>query len=169
MFGDKASGGGEPPTLLYHTGHLVPVEVHVQSEAHPAPRADVGRDEEPVRLLFHQFGLYPGSRLEPEVGSPVGRTFVEVADIEATSSAASCVEMAMYLATEPNPGEQSVNGRSLSIVLGIPITAIFNPRFCISLKIILFSCLFFMSFLVQIMCFMPVSYTHLTLPTNREV
>ena len=87
VFGDKAPGGGEPPTLLYHAGYLVPIEVHVQSEAHPAPRADVGRDEEPVRLLFHQFGLHPGSRLEPEVGSPVGRTFVEIAEGRAFSHA----------------------------------------------------------------------------------
>jgi len=48
-------------------------------------------------------------------------TFVEVLAIEATSSAASCVDTAMYFATEPNPGQQSVIGRSLSTVLGTPM------------------------------------------------
>jgi hypothetical protein len=45
---------------------------------------------------------------------------VEVRAIEATSSAPSRVEIAMYLATEPKPGQQSVCGRSLSTVFGIP-------------------------------------------------
>ena len=40
--------------------------------------------------------------------------------MDATSSAASRVETAMYLATEPNPGQQSVIGKSLSTVLGMP-------------------------------------------------
>ena len=39
-----------------------------------------------------------------------------------TSSPASKVEVATYFATEPKPGEQSVNGRSLSTVLGNPDT-----------------------------------------------
>ena len=47
-------------------------------------------------------------------------TLVEVRAIEATSSAASRVETAMYLATEPKPGQQSVCGRSLSTVFGTP-------------------------------------------------
>ena len=51
-------------------------------------------------------------------------TLVEVRAIEATSSAASRVETATYLATEPNPGQQSVCGRSLSTVLGTPIQMI---------------------------------------------
>ena len=46
------------------------------------------------------------------------KTLVEVAHIEATSKLASMVEMAMYLATEPKPGQLSVIGRSLSTVLG---------------------------------------------------
>ncbi len=41
--------------------------------------------------------------------------------MEATSSAASRVDTAMYLAAEPNPGQQSVMGRSLSTVLGMPM------------------------------------------------
>ena len=49
------------------------------------------------------------------------KTLVEVSHIEATSIAASRVEMAMYFATEPNPGQLSVSGRSLSIVFGMCI------------------------------------------------
>ena len=41
--------------------------------------------------------------------------------MEATSKAASRVEVATYFATEPKPGQQSVNGRSLSTVLGMPM------------------------------------------------
>ena len=48
-------------------------------------------------------------------------TLVEVSAIEATSRAASRVEMATYFATEPKPGQESVNGRSLSTVLGMPM------------------------------------------------
>jgi len=40
--------------------------------------------------------------------------------MEATSSAASRVDTATYLATEPKPGQQSVAGRSLSTVFGMP-------------------------------------------------
>jgi hypothetical protein len=47
-------------------------------------------------------------------------TLVEVRAMDATSSAASRVETAMYLAAEPKPGQQSVMGRSLSTVLGMP-------------------------------------------------
>jgi len=48
------------------------------------------------------------------------KTFVEVRAIDATSSAASRVDTATYLATDPKPGQQSVSGRSLSTVLGTP-------------------------------------------------
>src|SRR5271154_5594821 len=48
-------------------------------------------------------------------------TLVEVRAIEATSSAASRVDTAMYFAAEPNPGQQSVMGKSLSTVFGIPM------------------------------------------------
>ena len=44
--------------------------------------------------------------------------------MEATSSAASRVETATYLATEPKPGQQSVCGRSLSTVFGTPTQVI---------------------------------------------
>src|SRR6202012_5569010 len=54
-------------------------------------------------------------------------TLVDVRAIEATSSAASRVETAMYFATEPNPGQQSVCGRSLSTVLGTPTQVIGYP------------------------------------------
>ena len=47
------------------------------------------------------------------------KTFVEVSHIEAISRAASRVDIATYLATEPKPGELSVKGRSLSIVFGM--------------------------------------------------
>src|SRR5574340_231920 len=45
-------------------------------------------------------------------------TLVEVLAIERTSKLASSVDTAMYLATEPKPGQQSVIGRSLSTVFG---------------------------------------------------
>ena len=45
-------------------------------------------------------------------------TLVEVAHMEAMSRPASRVEVAMYLATLPKPGELSVIGRSLSTVFG---------------------------------------------------
>jgi hypothetical protein len=46
------------------------------------------------------------------------KILVEVAHIEATSKLASIVETAMYFATEPNPGQLSVTGKSLSTVFG---------------------------------------------------
>ena len=52
------------------------------------------------------------------------KTLVDVRAMEATSSAASRVETATYLATEPKPGQVSVTGRSLSTVLGIPMQVI---------------------------------------------
>ena len=52
------------------------------------------------------------------------KTRVEVRAIEATSSEASSVETATYFATEPKPGQQSVTGRSLSTVFGMPMQAI---------------------------------------------
>ena len=48
-------------------------------------------------------------------------TLVEVRAIDTTSSAASRVETAIYLAAEPKPGQQSVIGKSLSTVLGMPM------------------------------------------------
>ena len=45
-------------------------------------------------------------------------TLVEVAAMERTSKLASRVDTAMYLATDPKPGQLSVMGRSLSTVLG---------------------------------------------------
>src|SRR3954466_5000066 len=51
-------------------------------------------------------------------------TFVDVRLIDATSNAASRIEVATYFAAEPNPGEQSVIGRSLSTVLGMPTQTI---------------------------------------------
>src|SRR6476469_7211812 len=54
-------------------------------------------------------------------------TRVEVRAIEATSSAASRVETATYFATEPNPGQQPVCGRSLSTVFGTPMQMTLCP------------------------------------------
>src|ERR1051325_266375 len=48
------------------------------------------------------------------------KTLVEVRLIAVRSSAASRIEVATYFAAEPKPGEQSVIGKSLSTVLGIP-------------------------------------------------
>ena len=52
------------------------------------------------------------------------KTFVEVSDIDSTSRDASSVEVAMYFAAEPNPGQQSVIARSLSTVFGIAMQLI---------------------------------------------
>ena len=46
------------------------------------------------------------------------KTFVEVFAIEATSNAASRIEVATYFATDPKPGQLSVTARSLSTVFG---------------------------------------------------
>ena len=46
------------------------------------------------------------------------KTRVDVLAIDATSNAASRIEVATYFATEPKPGQQSVTARSLSTVLG---------------------------------------------------
>ena len=51
-------------------------------------------------------------------------TLVEVRAIDSTSSAASRVDTAMYLAAEPKPGQQSVTARSLSTVFGTPMQTI---------------------------------------------
>ena len=48
-------------------------------------------------------------------------TLVDVLHIDFISSEASFAEVAMYLATEPKPGQLSVTAKSLSIVLGTAI------------------------------------------------
>ena len=48
-------------------------------------------------------------------------TLVDELAMDATSKEASYVEIAIYLATEPNPGQLSVMGKSLSIVFGNPM------------------------------------------------
>src|SRR5687768_5092109 len=48
-------------------------------------------------------------------------TLVEEDAIAATSKLASRIETATYFATDPKPGELSVKGKSLSMVLGIPM------------------------------------------------
>ena len=54
----------------------------------------------------------------------ITKTLVDDELIDATSIDASKIETATYFATEPKPGEQSVNGKSLSIVLGTPTQVI---------------------------------------------
>ena len=44
----------------------------------------------------------------------ITKTLVEDSAIEATSRLASRIETAVYFATEPKPGQQSVTARSLS-------------------------------------------------------
>src|SRR6516164_3877149 len=51
-------------------------------------------------------------------------TLVEVRLTEDRSNAVSRMQVARYFAAEPKPGEQSVMGRSLSTVLGIPTETI---------------------------------------------
>ena len=54
-------------------------------------------------------------------------TFVDVSAIEATSNEASIMDVAIYFAAEPKPGQLSVTARSLSTVLGIAIQFIGYP------------------------------------------
>ena len=61
-------------------------------------------------------------------------TFVDVSDMEATSKDASIVEVAIYFAAEPNPGQQSVTAKSLSTVFGIAIQLIGYPIFLLILE-----------------------------------
>ena len=48
----------------------------------------------------------------------ITNTLVDVFAIDATSNAASRIDVATYLATEPKPGQLSVATRSLSTVFG---------------------------------------------------
>ena len=57
-------------------------------------------------------------------------TRVEVFAIDATSNAASRIEVATYFATDPKPGQQSVTARSLSTVLGTCTATSGYPRCC---------------------------------------
>ena len=63
----------------------------------------------------------PAAAIQPACRPMTSRTktLVEVFAIDATSKLASRVEMATYFATDPNPGQLSVIGKSLSTVLGI--------------------------------------------------
>ena len=73
----------------------------------------------------------PAAAIQPAWRPMTSRmnTLVEVVAIEATSRAASCVDTAMYLATDPKPGQLSVIGRSLSTVFGTPRQVTGNPIF----------------------------------------
>ena len=73
----------------------------------------------------------PAAAIQPACLPMTSRmnTLVDVLAIDATSSAASWVDTAMYLATDPNPGQLSVTGRSLSTVFGMPRQVTGNPIF----------------------------------------
>ena len=62
----------------------------------------------------------PAAAIQPAWRPITSRTntLVDVLAMERTSKLASRVDTAMYLATDPNPGQVSVMGRSLSTVLG---------------------------------------------------
>ena len=55
-------------------------------------------------------------------------TFVDVLAIDATSNAASRIDVATYFATDPKPGQLSVTARSLSTVFGTWIACSGYPR-----------------------------------------
>src|SRR6185503_15050720 len=77
----------------------------------------------------------PAAAIQPACRPITSRTntLVDVFDMLATSKLASSVETAMYFATEPKPGQQSVMGRSLSTVFGTWIAWIGNPSFAPSI------------------------------------
>ena len=83
---------------------------------------DLGQQQDVRRVAFRVGGKRAGG------GRPAGMPAHHLqhehlgrgAAIDATSNAASRIEVATYFATEPKPGEQSVIGRSLSTVLGMP-------------------------------------------------
>ena len=80
--------------------------------------------EEKAKVIS-DFATKKGDTGSPEVQIAILtsriNTLVEVSHIDSTSNAASMVEVTTYLATEPNPGQQSVTARSLSTVFGIAI------------------------------------------------
>ena len=79
-FPTEALGSGEAPGLLHHAGHLVPVQVHIEAQAHPAPRSQVGRYEEALGLLVDELLLHAGRRLEPQGGPAAVGVGVEVGE-----------------------------------------------------------------------------------------
>ena len=73
--------------------------------------------------MFLFFAKPPAAAIHPACRPITSRinTFVEDSDIDFRSKEASRVEVAIYLATEPKPGQQSVRARSLSTVFGMAI------------------------------------------------
>ena len=74
--------------------------------------------------LLTEFFIIPAAEAIQPACLPITsriKTLVELFDIDFTSSEASYVDVAMYLATVPKPGQFSVIGKSLSIVFGKPI------------------------------------------------
>ena len=79
-------------------------------------------------LLAHVVGAGKTYTMAAAASQPAWRpitsitnTLVDDSAIEATSSAASRSETAVYLAADPKPGQQSVTARSLSTVFGTPM------------------------------------------------
>ena len=75
--GDQPLGRDLPVGVGADLRHLVPVRVDIEAHAEPAPLADVGRPEEPLRLLLDQLGLDAGRR-----GAPDGQPAVLVVVVE---------------------------------------------------------------------------------------
>ena len=88
--------------------------------------------------MFASEARPPAAAIQPAWRPMTSRTktFVEVLDMERTSKLASRVETAMYFATEPNPGQLSVMGRSLSTVLGTWMAWMGTPVFSASCEIL---------------------------------
>src|SRR6056297_2118899 len=76
----------------------------------------------------------PDAAIQPACRPITSRmnTLVDVSHMDLMSRLASRVDVAMYFATEPKPGQQSVKGRSLSTVFGTPMQVIGYPIFSAS-------------------------------------
>ena len=74
-------------------------------------------------MLLVSLANSPAAAIQPACLPITSRmnTLVDVLHIDLISSEASFAEVAMYLATEPKPGQLSVTAKSLSIVLGTAI------------------------------------------------
>jgi hypothetical protein len=62
---DEACGRNLGERVLDDSLQLDPVETAIETEAQPAPMADVGRHEEPVGLGSDEHFLHPGRRRAP--------------------------------------------------------------------------------------------------------
>jgi len=78
QFGNELLGCHHPVCILDDAGHLVPVQVAVEADAQPTPVPDVGRHEEPVRLLHYEGSLDAGWSGAPDGQATVAVVVVEV-------------------------------------------------------------------------------------------